>query len=195
MIWGVFIFKNRKSIRLKRYDYRSPGSYFITVNIKDRRHFFGIVINGVMCLSSNGSATYRYWENIPYHFKFVTLDTFIIMPDHMHGIINIYDINSKKPVGTCHGKETINTCTKPVWTCHDMSIQRCNKFSKPVSGSLSMVINHYKGSVTRYCRQNGYSSFKWQSRYWDRVIRNDEEYNRIKQYILNNPKKWNKQNS
>ncbi len=86
------LYQNRyriESARLKNWDYSSNGNYFITMCTKYRRHLFGKIINGEMILSEIGKIAYKYWQEIPNHFLFVRLDKFVIMPDHIHGIINI----------------------------------------------------------------------------------------------------------
>ena len=151
------------TIRLKGRDYSKPGNYFVTIVTKDRTNFFGNIKNKTVCLNSVGSAAHKLWLKIPHHFENVKLDEFIVMPNHVHGIINI--------VGSCHG----------------MSPPRHNQFSKPVPGSLWMIINHYKGAVTRYCNENN-KNFQWQTLYHDRVIRNKGKLERIRKYIKNNSK-------
>ena len=96
-----------------------------------------------MDLSWIGGIVQNYWDEIPKHYKNVLLDEYIIMPNHVHGIIII---NYQLPVETCHG----------------MSLRKQNQFSKPISQSLSMIVNHFKSAVTRQCRKKGFTKFQWQ---------------------------------
>ena len=120
-----------------------------------------------MVLNDIGKIAYNNWNEIPRHFINVSLDEFVIMPNHLHGIINIVE------------------------TCHGMSLQKYNRFSKPISGSISMIVNHYKSAVKRWCNQNGFEYFQWQRNYYEHIIRNEYELNAIREYILNNPLNWN----
>ncbi|MDZ7694018.1 MAG: transposase [Balneolaceae bacterium] len=92
----------RTSIRLKGWDYRNPGLYFVTICTQDRRHHFGEIKNGIMGLSVPGCIAWHYWRQIPDHQSNVILDQFVVMPNHLHGIIGIESIE-KKSGGTCHG--------------------------------------------------------------------------------------------
>ena len=83
------------SIRLPRWDYRSPGYYFVTICANDRwTQPFGYIRNGYLCLSNIGTIAHQCWLDIPKHFKYVSLDKFVIMPDHVHGIVRIHDERS-----------------------------------------------------------------------------------------------------
>jgi REP element-mobilizing transposase RayT len=167
-----------ESIRLSNWDYRTPGYYFITICVEQRyREPFGYIKNGYMCLSNIGTMAHRYWFDIPKHFPNVSLDVFVIMSDHMHGIIWI-----REPVETCHGM-----------SLHADQIKhydhQFNKFSKPISQSIPMIVNQYKSAVTRWCRQHQ-SGFQWQPRYYEHIIRNEQAFHNIQRYIINNPKKY-----
>jgi len=113
------------------------------------------------------------------------IDEFIIMPNHVHGIV-IIDRNAETlPVEASHVEKS------NVETSHVMSLpQRENQFSKPIRGSLSVIIQQFKSSVTRRCRKEGISRVVWQPRFFDHIIRNDRSFNRIKEYIQINPQKW-----
>lgn len=168
--------RDRQSTRLKRWDYRSPGYYFITICVQERwQKPFGFIKNNMMCLSNIGAITTKYWMDIPKHFSNVTLDQFVIMPDHMHGIIII------NHVGTCHGMSLRND---PLQNGGSY-----NTFSKPIKNSLPMMINQYKSAVTRWCRVNDYP-FQWQSRYYEHIIRSQQELENVHRYIINNPRNW-----
>ena len=161
------------SIRLKDWDYASTGYYFITLCTKNRKPFFGRIIKENVSLSNIGTVCKLYWSEIPHHFTDANIDAYIIMPNHIHGILIINEPN--------------------VETCHGMSLQqdpKKNKFSKPMSGSLSVIINQFKSSVTRWCRKNGYINFSWQSRFYDHIIRSERSLEKVREYITYNPLKW-----
>ena len=167
-------FQNKYRIetsRLKEWDYTNPWWYYVTINTKDHVKYFGIVVHGKMILNELGKLEDKCWKEIPNHFTNVELDYFVVMPNHVHGII------------------IINPNVK---TCHCKSLQETERrFSKPIKNSLSVIINQFKGSIKRLANQNGFESFSWQSRFYDRIIRNEKELYNIRQYIEQNPIKWN----
>lgn len=170
--------KRRKHIRLRNFDYSSKGAYFITICTKDRENFFGKIKNDEMILNSIGKIAYECLINIPDHFSHAEMDVFIVMPNHIHCILFL-----DKSVGASHGMPHNGVPLQP--------IPQYNQFSKPVAGSVSVIINQFKSSVKRWCNKNDHKYFQWQSRFHDHVIRNENEYKQIKQYIINNPANWN----
>ncbi len=83
--------RKRKSIRLKEFDYSQPGAYFVTICTRDREHIFGEIVDGEMRLNANGQIVEECWETLPSHYPNMELDAFIVMPNHVHGIIVIHD--------------------------------------------------------------------------------------------------------
>lgn len=160
------------STRLRAWDYTNPGLYFITICTHNKYPWFGHVKNGFMCLSSIGVIAYEYWLHIPDHFPHVTLDRFVVMPDHMHGIIRIH---KSKPVETCESHVSTNE----------------NHIPRPKPGSLGSIINQYKTVCTKKIRLT-HPNFTWQPRYHDHVIRDDDALVRIRKYITDNPANWHK---
>ncbi len=135
---------NRKSLRLQGYDYSKVGLYFITICVKDRECSLGKIENGEMILSAIGGTANQYWLDIPKHFSHVVIHNHIIMPNHVHGIIELSQSNIEmRPVGTSHG----------------MSQQGLSQYGKPIPGSVSTIINQYKSSVKRWCNKNNYQKF------------------------------------
>ena len=158
---------NRKSIRLKNWDYGSEGAYFITLLVKNRNHLFGEIKNDKVNLSIFGEIAENEWLNTTSIRSNIVLDEFVIMPDHMHAIIIITDnVNSNL--------KTFNT-----------------KLSSPAN-TFGAVIIGYKGTVTKKNNElrNTPSDSVWQRNYFDRIIRNENEYNRVCEYIYYNPLKW-----
>lgn len=162
-----------ETTRLKNWDYASPGYYFITICTQDHKPFFGQVKDDQMLLSPLGGMAETYWSEIPAHFANATLDEFIIMPNHVHGIVIIQE--------------------ESVETQHAVSLQKPStprKFSSMQPGSLSAIIRSYKSAVTRWARTNGYAEFAWQRRFYDHIIRNDKSLRSTREYIRDNPLKW-----
>jgi REP element-mobilizing transposase RayT len=157
------------STRLKDWDYSSSGYYFITICTKNKKCFFGDVEDGDVRFTRIGEAANRYWQEIPVHFRNVKLDEYIVMPNHVHGIIIITNDNV----------ETQNVA----------SLQsKRNKFG-PQSNNLASIIRGYKIGVKKWSTINGIN-FAWQPRFHEHIIRSEESLQKISEYILNNPIKW-----
>ena len=158
--------------RLSGWDYGANGLYFVTICTKDKIPFFGAIVktgdyeetDNQLSLRRTeiGEVAYDYWVQISKHFPFAEIDDFVIMPDHIHGILYI------------------NKSDKTDW--------QPNQFGKQ-SRNLASILRGYKSSVKRYANLNEID-FELQSGYYDRVIRNEKEYNNIVQYIYNNPEQW-----
>jgi putative transposase len=166
---------NVSSSRLAGWDYGADGSYFVTICTKDRERFFGEIeevtmemqnseTRSVACLTATemGEIAFTNWAIIPKFHPYVELDEITVMPDHVHGIL------------------FINKPAKTTW--------EANKFG-PQRNNLGSIIRGYKSSVKTYAVTNNIE-FMWQSKYYDRVIRNEKEYWNIKEYIRNNPNQW-----
>lgn len=126
-----------------------------------------------MHLSHIGSIASQYWIEIPKHFPHVRLDEFVIMPNHLHGIL-ILDYSC---VGARHGV--------PLHQVHNT-----NLFSKPIKNSVSVIVNQFKSSVKRWCNNNGYKDFEWQPRFYDHIMYDECSIQNIRVYIKNNPSNW-----
>jgi REP element-mobilizing transposase RayT len=196
--------KTRKHIRLRNFDYSSQAWYFITICTKNRKHTFGEIENGQMHLSAIGVQADLYWNEIPKHFPHIELGEFIIMPNHIHGIIGIVHTHHST-VRTRHGvsqqEKTITKSLTKNRKSHGVSQQgqtsnntalQTNQFGKTIAGSLSAIIGQFKSTLTRWSRKNGHENFAWQGRFHDHIIRNDGAFQRISDYIKNNPSNWHK---
>ncbi len=169
-------YKNKYRIattRLQNWDYASAALYFITLNTKNRKHFFGEIINGAMVLSDLGLKTHYEW-NRSLEMRpdmNLTLGEFIVMPDHCHGIIGIGDVSERDAK---HRVSAVHNNT--------------NTFGAQ-SKNLAAIIRGFKSSVTTYAKTNNIE-FGWQPRFHDHIIRDYGEYVRITNYIRNNPINW-----
>ena len=166
--------KNRKLNRWPGFDYSQSGLYFITVCTHKRTKWFGDVNDGKMILNGYGKIADNLWHEIPNHYSGVIIDVRQIMPNHMHGIIQI--VGTDTVVGTEH-------CSVPT----DVDAGRINGRY----GLISKIMKSYKEMVVKTIhKQLGNFEFSWQRSFYDRVIRNNDELNRIREYIVNNPAKW-----
>ncbi len=170
-------YKNKyriSSARLYGYDYGKNGAYFITICTKNRTHHFGEILNGEMKLSEIGKCASDCWSAIPEHFPFVELGEFVIMPNHVHGVIII----NKEIEPNLN-----NEFEKPIVT----EFYR-NKFG-PQSKNVASIIRGFKVGVTISSRIIN-SDFYWQPRFHDHIIRDSRAFINIRNYIIQNPKKW-----
>lgn len=178
------------SVRLKNWDYRNNGAYFITICTANRKHFFGeIVINETskeMNLSEIGILAESFWEKIPEHFPFVEVGNYVVMPNHVHGILIIN--NDAVQTLQC------NVCTESLQCNVSKYENDKNQFFSeisPKSGSISTIIRSYKSIVTRESRVIN-PKFNWHPKFHDHIIRNSISFERIQNYIENNPNNWEK---
>lgn len=204
---------HRRSIRLKGYDYALPGAYFVTLCTKDRTCFFGDVVDGLMRPGPIGAAAHACWVDLPHHFPQGVLDAFVVMPNHVHGILGITDrpggAHPTVDDGTRRGDRStvddgtggavqlngptpniVPTAGIPPDAPKRPSVDPYFSNLSPQRGTLSVIIRTYKGAVTRWCRINGYPAFGWQPRFYDHIIRNDKALARIRRYIADNPRRW-----
>ena len=201
------LFRNKyrnESFRLTGHDYSSGGIYFVTICTHGMISYFGKISRTKMILSETGQIANETWYELPKHFPCVSLDEFVVMPNHIHGIIIIEppDIvrtlhamamqqHTPNGVGTLQCDAGTLQCD--VGTLHATSLpQPKNKFMSsiaPTPGSLPAVIRSYKSAVSKTVHSTD-PDFSWQSRYYDHLVRSDQEMFRIKQYIINNPGKW-----
>lgn len=158
------------------WDYSLAGLYFVTICTKNRKNWFGHIKNGVMGLNIIGCIANEEWENTEKLRINVKLDGFIIMPNHIHGIIVI------------ENKNDVETPRRGV------STER-NKHHNPQwqPNSLGSIINQFKGICTKRIRAIGYPHFHWQERFYDHLIRIDQEsLEKIRYYIKYNPQMWDR---
>ncbi len=169
---------HRRSIRLRGYDYARPGAYFVTICTKTRLCLFGDVVDGQMRLNDAGKMIQTTWCEIPDHYPGIDVDTFVIMPNHIHGIIILVGAGPR--------------------ACPEPQVMGQPRGVAP-TGSLSLpdVVHRFKALTTRRyidgVKQYGWPRFDgklWQRNYYEHVIRNDESMARIRQYIVHNPARW-----
>ena len=186
------MYKNKyrgNTARLQSWDYGSDAAYFITICTYKKVHRFGKIKNGKMELSALGKIAAEHWEEIPERFPYCNLDVYVIMPNHMHGIVIIdhpsatHDLESKKRDTPITPGCAINRAPTEG---DDMSKPGGATGTKNpmLHDNLSRVIRWYKGRVCFESRKID-SRFTWQSRFYDNIIRNNRGYTNIKNYIIN----------
>lgn len=162
-------FQNRyriPSTRLQNWDYRWSGSYFITICTHSHENYFGEINNGIMQLSPIGIIANDMWYEIKNHFQKIELSAFVVMPNHIHGILILkrMDWINEKNVGQ----------------------QRFQNIGK---NSVSSIIGSYKSAVTKHVNRLGVE-FAWQRLFYDILIRDKNTFIKVEKYIKNNPQKW-----
>jgi REP element-mobilizing transposase RayT len=196
---------HRKSIRLTGHDYSQTGAYFVTICTRDRECLFGDVIEKQMILNGNGNIARHCWVELFKKFNNIRSPAFVVMPNHIHGIIIIQRqvkvhktqenqsdgralIHQTHPhqqgdkyneQGLINQTPTIDFVQQPGWILMENP-----------SLTLGKIIRHYKAQVTTKIRKNGAAYFQWQRNYYDIIIRNSKEFEQKRNYIKNNPANW-----
>ena len=161
--------QHRRSVRLKGYDYSQTGAYFVTICTRNKEFILGDVVGGDMHLNEFGKVVEKEWLKTFDMRKNLLLDEYIVMPNHFHGIIIIAD-----------GRGTLPRA--PTF----------EKFGKPVSNSLPTIIRLFKSTTKKQINglRNNPGESVWQRNYYEHIIRNDDELNQVREYIINNPLQW-----
>ena len=163
---------DRRSIRLRGFDYASPGAYFVTIVTQGRSTVFGEILDGEMRLSPWGHIAEECWRALPDHFPHAALGAFVVMPNHVHGIIVLHERADVPSVGATHWVAP----TKP---------------RGPQRGSIGAIVGAYKMAVTRRIAEEfGEGMVVWQRNYHEHVIRDERDHDRIRRYIESNPMNW-----
>lgn len=181
---------HRKSIRLKGYDYAQAGLYFITICCQNRAHLFGNVVNKQMILNDAGKMIEKWYIELENKFSDIKCHEMIIMPNHIHFIVeNIGSFTVEADLRVCPN----NASDKTVSNEHATDL-----LGEHIGSSLHRVIQWFKTMSTneyiRGVKNNNWKPFNgklWQRNYWEHIIRNDQSYQKISDYIINNPSKWN----
>jgi REP element-mobilizing transposase RayT len=160
---------NRRSIRIPDFDYSAPGWFYITICTYQREPLFSLVENGLVNVTAFGHLTELCWQAIPSHFNGVDVDAFVVMPNHLHGIIVIDDHQGT----ACHAPTT-------------------EAFGRPVGASLATIIRPFKSAASKEINEvrETPGAPVWQRGFYERVIRSERELIRFRAYIEDNPSRW-----
>jgi len=163
---------HRRSIRLHGADYSEPGAYFITICAAERRNILGKIENGKVALSGLGEIVSRCWIQIPKHFSAARMEEFVVMPNHLHGIIGL-------TVGARY-----------IMPSHQRT-RNTEGFQKPTRGSVPTIVRAFKAAATLEAKKSlGWKIELWRKNYFERVLRDGKEYADASRYILENPARW-----
>ena len=212
--------KNRRSIRLQEYDYSQAGAYFITICTHHRVCWFGDIQNEVILLNDTGRMITGWWEWLATQYDYIELDEYVVMPNHIHGIMVITEggsrtapterfIPAKDLKETAVPVTTILDKERPVIPGSEMDSQRNGELNPELTtdgrgGSrtahkdiprkpVGRIIGAFKTVPTKSIneKQNTQGHMLWQRNYYEHVIRDDAELNQIRRYIIENPVHWN----
>jgi REP-associated tyrosine transposase len=178
--------RGQRSIRLKGYDYSQTGGYFVTIATFGRDSLFGEIMDARMQVNTLGRIVQECWDAIPFHFPNTTLDAFCIMPNHNHGILFIHD-------DPCRGTRPSNSSDDFVGARYISPLpqktpQQPSYGFKP--GSLSAIVASFKAAVTRRAGRSLNSGNIWQRNYYEHILRDQADYERVAGYIRDNPITW-----
>ena len=173
---------HRHSIRLKNYDYSEEGYYFVTICVNNRSNSFGGITAGKMVFNNVGQMIFDIWDEIPKYYGGIDIDEFQIMPNHIHGIVIV-------GAAPCGRPEPDGE--------HETKQQGQARGPAPTRLSLSNILERFKSLTTKKyingVKSNNWQPFNkrlWQRNYYEHVIRDEEELNYIREYIVSNPDKW-----
>jgi len=169
----------RRSIRLPDFDYTRPGAYFVTICAHDRACLFGDVVDGMMRVNGFGEIVQQIWDAVPDHFPHVALDQFVIMPNHVHGIIVLND-DDRVGAGSPRPNDIVR---------HEKTGGETPPLHRPL---LGQVVGYFKYQSTKRINLLRHAPAQpvWQRNYYEHVIRNDRDLAAIRDYIAGNPARW-----
>jgi len=205
--------RSRRSIRLKGYDYAEAGAYFVTIGAQNRECLFGAIVDGEMRVNDAGKMVERWWEELPHKFPSVELDEFVVMPNHFHGIVGITDTSVGADLRVCPDPQGARTAQDARVTAQgarvtvrgaDVTAQGARVTAQGAHPgaplrrlAMGEIVQWFKTMTTneyiRGVKQNGWTPFPgklWQRNYYEHIIRNENDLNRIREYIFNNPANW-----
>ncbi len=164
---------HRRTIRLRGYDYSTVGAYFVTICVNRRGCLLGKVVDGEMQLNNAGRMVRSVWDEMPEHYPGVEIDEFAVMPNHIHGIVFLVGAGPRARTKGRQPQEVAPTLSLP----------------DVVHRFKTMTTHQYTRGVKEY----GWTPFPgklWQRNYYDHIIRNEDDLNALREYIVNNPVKW-----
>ncbi len=190
-------FKNKyriASARLQNWDYGWAGAYFITTCTKNREPCFGVIDRGRMDLSNLGVIADVLWYEIKNHAKNIELGEFVVMPNHVHGILILHRDDNNDNINNDITTVAVVETGHALSLRHALSLQQSKtigqkRFQNIGENTISSIVGSYKSAVTKHSHRLGFD-FAWQSRFYDHIIRDEKSYNKIANYIVNNPAKW-----
>ena len=182
---------HRRSIRLKGYDYSQEGLYFVTICVQNKECIFGEIVENEMYLNDTGRIIETIWNILPTKFSNVLLHEFVVMPNHFHGILEICrDGDLSRPDATSYFDDTLRPDVLGVINHAPTIGGFAGKYNPMFHQNLSRIVRWFKGRTTFECRKIK-PNFVWQRNYHEHIIRNEDAYLKISEYVKFNPALWN----
>ncbi len=179
---------NRRSVRLEEYDYSQQGAYFVTICTQQRECLLGQVMNTEMEINEAGKMVQSIWHNLSIRYPYSVMDEFIVMPNHIHGIIFLQELGRGDP---CDRPENVGTYDR-----EDLGEYKIRPYGT-LPKTLGRIIQGFKSMTTHQyilgVKKQNWPSFPgklWQRNYYEHVIRSEEDLNQVREYIQNNPLNW-----
>ena len=171
----------RRPRRMTDFDYNQPGCYFITITPQKRYPYFGTIQNGVVCLNALGQIVYNQWLWLQ-KYPQIELDQFIVMPDHVHGIICIKDVDD------IPSPDSLRSVNPRVDQTESGEVAQSQSYRRRML--LCRIICAFKTTSSKLIHLQGETDFRWKRSYHDKIIRVEEAMEKIQEYIYNNPYNW-----
>ena len=176
---------HRRSIRLEGYDYAEAGAYFLTICTQNRECLFGEIVDGKIKLNDAGRMVDKWWKELTIKFSWVKTDEYVVMPNHFHGVIVLENHEIVNNVGARFIAPKTRSIVGP-----DINIaEHPRKGVINYAPTLGQIIRYFKGK-TSFVGRKELPHFQWQRNYYEHVIRTEDELNRLREYIVNNPAQW-----
>ena len=196
------LFKDKyriESVRLQGYDYSQPGAYFITIVTHNRQCLFGNIVDGEMMWNEFGELVKNEWLKTGIIRPNIVIDAFVVMPNHLHGILIITGNDDGRGFRGGGGRDTlqrVSTTKSDMESDTGMGTKTIEQFGKPTKNSIPTIVRLFKSTTTKQINQLRQTPMRplWQHNYHEHIIRDNNELTRIRQYIINNPKRWKEDN-
>lgn len=182
--------RRRNTLRAEGFDYSTPGNYFVTVVTNRLSQVFGEVTDGQVALNTFGEITSETWQTLPSRFDAVGLDVFVIMPNHVHGIITLLETSEEELVRARFIAPRLDSTHVGNSKRSNHPQQGAMNRARTSSVDLGEVVRAFKAVAARRIRNAGLTDFKWHRNYYDHIIRDERDLDRVRTYIANNPANW-----
>lgn len=184
---------HRHSIRLRGYNYSQAGAYFVTICTQHRLCLFGEIVDRTMMLNVAGQRVETVWQELPHRFPQIVMDAFVVMPNHMHGIIVITDSDNPNQIPSDRAIPEPSLVRAPFMGAHTLSDRTVHTHAKTLGeivGTFKSITTHQYAIGVKQQNWTPFSGKLWLRNYYERIIRGEDGLNAVRQYIAQNPLRW-----
>lgn len=184
---------HRRSIRLRGYNYSQAGAYFVTICTQHRLCLFGEIVDRTMMLNVAGQMVETVWQELPHRFPQIVMDAFVVMPNHMHGIIVITDSDNPNRIPSDRAIPEPSPVRAPLVGAHTLSDRTVHTHAKTLGkivGTFKSITTHQYAIGVKQQNWTPFSGKLWLRNYYERIIRDEDGLNAVRQYIAQNPLRW-----